>query len=331
MKRYAEPLAYAERGGHIESEHFGYLAVCDSAGRVVVSRGNVDRPVFLRSSAKPFQAIACVLAGAADHYAWNDEELAVICASHAAEDFHLQAVRQILDKAELREDQLGCGPHAPFSETARDRLFAAGLRPSRIHNNCSGKHAGMLATCIHQRWDRTSYLSGDHPLQQTNLRTLCRFADSNAGNIPAGVDGCGVPTFQITIAQTATAFARLTNPERLGDDDRTAARRVVQAMASKPKYLAGSKIFNTTLMEFAGGRVVAKLGAEGVFGIGLPGLDLGIALKIADGSPRVHPVVVIHCLRRHLPDLPWDEFSVVANPPITNTRGETVGFYRAAD
>lgn len=330
MKRYAELLAVAVRGDRIESEHFGHVAICDVDGKLIRSRGDADRPIFLRSSAKPLQAISCILAGAADRYAWTNAQLAVVCASHAAEDAHLLAVQQILVKADLLEDQLGCGPHAPFSESARDRLLLTGKRPTRLHNNCSGKHAGMLAACRHAGWDTDAYLRLEHPLQQANLATLCRFAGCTPPSVPTAIDGCGVPTFQISVAQTASAFARLTNAERLDSADRSAANRVVEAMLAEPWQLAGSKIFNTALMEFGQGKIVAKLGAEGVFGIGLPGLGVGIAIKIADGSARVHPVVVANELRPLLPELDWDRFLESTSPAITNTRGELVGEYRAA-
>lgn len=329
MTRYAELLAVATRGGRIESEHFGHVAICDVDGKLVRGIGDAQRPVYLRSSAKPFQAVTVVEIGAADRFKWTNQQLAVVCASHAAEDNHLEAVNQILKAADLVEDQLGCGPHSPFSEVARDRLVLSGKRPTKIHNNCSGKHAGMLAANSMRGWDAPTYLRADHPLQIENQRTLCRFADASESEVPTAIDGCGVPTFFLRLDRTATAFARLANPEKLGADDRAAAQTVVQAMCAESWYLAGTKIFNTTLMEFAGHRVVAKLGAEGVFCIGLPGLGLGIALKIADGTPRVHPAVVCQLLCTLLPDLNWDALLEKANPPITNTRGEPAGEYLA--
>lgn len=330
MTLTAALLAIVTRADRKESEHYGQLCICDPTGRIVRALGDPTIPTYMRSSAKPFQAITCIEHSAAARYQWTEEELAVVCASHAAEPVQLQLVQSVLSKAGLTPSALKCGPHLPFSDAARDALIQAGRAPESIHNNCSGKHAGMLACCQANGWPLDSYLDRQHPLQRQNLATFARFAGLDPAAVPTGIDGCGVPTFYSSTQAMATAFARLVQPGDLAAADRTAADAVVQAMSHHPGLIAGTGDFNTQLGEFVGSQVVAKAGAEGVICLGLPQPALGIAIKVGDGNRRAHPAIVCRLLAEYLPALDWPAFLAQVNPPLRNTRREAVGAIQAA-
>lgn len=329
MQTPAVPLALVTRSGRVESVHYGAFAVADTSGRLLKAAGDPEWSVYLRSAAKPFQAVADLHAGAGDTFDWTAEEIAVVCASHAAEPVHLAHVRRILEKAGLAETDLRCGPHPPVSAVERDRLNRAGEPPRPIHNNCSGKHAGMLAACVASGWSTANYLEPNHRVQQTILEVMGRFAGAEPGSIPIGVDGCGVPSFSISLRGAATAFARLARPDAaagsLTESDIAHARRVAAAMADHPRLVAGTGRFNTRLLEFTGPRVAAKGGAEGVFCAAVPEREIGIALKIADGSARAHPAVVCRLLRDWIAAFDWDEFLSLADPPLLNTLSQPIG------
>lgn len=325
MESQSERLAYVVRGGRIESEHFGQVAICDSTGNIFKSFGDVEVATYLRSAAKPFQATTCILLGAADRYQWSDEDLAVVCASHSAEPEHLQRVRGILDRAGLSEDDLGCGPHPPISFVEQERLIRAGVSPGRIHNNCSGKHAGMMAACQAKGWSIQSYWDREHPLQQQNLETMGVFARRPVDSIAVGVDGCGVPTYYLPLRALAVAYAQLANPSSLPIDFADPARRVADAMRDHPFLVAGSGRFTVDVTKRSDGRILLKTGAEGLIAAAIPELGLGLAVKITDGSSRAHAVVVGRILAELLPDLDWTSILKLVNPPIENTLGDVVG------
>lgn len=325
------PLVEVVRGGRFECVHYGCIAVCDTHGTILDSRGDPELPTYLRSSAKPFQAVTAVQSGAADRWAFTEAELALCCASHGAQPLHLQAVNSILNKCGLTPDALLCGPHPPLHGPSAEALILRGEKPGRIHNNCSGKHAGMLATCRHTGWPTATYLQAGHPLQVANRQTMATFAGTDAAAIPLGVDGCGVPTFYLPLAQIAAAFARLANPESLPPPLHQCARRVVNAMANHPLHVAYEGNFGALLLQHLGRHVTGKGGAEGVFGVGLIGRGIGIACKISDGANRAIPPLIVEHLARFAPDLPLNEFRHDVVKPVTNTRGEEVGELRVLD
>lgn len=332
---HSAPLVAVERNGRVESVHAGQVVLCDTTGQVVWSVGSPQRPTYWRSSAKPLQALTGLTLGVADRYGWTDAELAVACASHTAEPVHRLAVRAILAKAGLSTADLQCGPHPPLDTATRHELLRTGRRPTRIHSNCSGKHAGMLATCRHADWPTSTYRDPTHPLQQAIAELVGRMGDL-PGAIPVGVDGCGVPTFFAPLQALATALARLGRPTSLPaglpDSAPRHAERIGRAIVANPVLLSGQGRFDTRIVAFAGGQVLAKGGAEGVFAAALPGQGLGFALKIDDGEARAIPALATAVLAALLPDLlspdgseSWDVFRNRVAPPIRNTRGEVVG------
>jgi L-asparaginase II len=280
--------------------------------------GDAEGYLYARSSAKPFQAIPLVLSGAADALGLTDGELAVACASHNAEVPHLAAVHSILEKAGLSEEDLQNGAHAPLYAPAAAELARSGEEPKPIHGNCSGKHAGMLAVCVHEGWETVSYRDSDHPLQRWILEIVARFCGLRPGEIRPGGDGCGVPAFGMPIKNLATGFARLATGESLPDDLGRAAGRVRRVMREHPFIVAGTERFDTSVM--GGTDLVSKSGAEAVFCAGSPE-GWGFAMKISDGGTRALRPAALAFLARRGVDVPGEPRS----RPVRDLHGEAVG------
>jgi L-asparaginase II len=309
------------RGGRLESVHRVSLAAIQN-GKAVYVRGDVDTPVFLRSCAKPFQALSVVESGAADAYGFTPEEIAVIAGSHPGEAEHLRAVSSILKKAKLTPAALQCGIHAPSGAKAARELIRSGKEPSVLHNNCSGKHSGMVAAVKFMRAPLESYLKPSHPLQKANLRNLERFTGIKASKIPLGVDGCSAPTFAVPLRAIAKAVASFC--ETPGTP-----RRIRDAMMAHP-VMVGRPC--ATIMSAVPGRLLAKAGAEGVYILGFPGRNAAIALKIEDGNARAWLPVLHAAVGR----LGWLEkaglsrLGLAASTVLKNHAGLKVGEIKVA-
>ncbi|MBV9495804.1 MAG: asparaginase [Acidobacteria bacterium] len=338
-----KPLANVYRGGHLESFHSGSIAVVDARGRLLASVGDPSFRTCLRSAAKPFQAIPLLEYGGVQEFDLSPEEVALTCASHGGEPIHVSTAAALLRKGELDESDLLCGAHMPYDEKAAAELRAAGEAPSALHNNCSGKHAGMLLATQAMDLPAARYIDPDHPLQETIRSTLADFAGVEPDEIPIAIDGCGVPAFTLSLYRAAFAYARLMAPEERYTES---AGQVVAAMTGHPEYVAGKWSMTTPLMQAFDGELLAKEGAEGFYAMALsPALlgeltdklrlvddaPIGVALKIADGSMTRgrNPVVM-----RTLELLGLD---VVTPPalqryrewPLRNVAGNLVGEVRA--
>jgi L-asparaginase II len=308
------PLAAVRRGALVESVHRGRLAVCDPRGNLLDAAGDPDAYVYARSSAKPFQALPLVLSGAADAFGLTDEELAVACASHNAEGPHLAAVRSLLEKAGLAEEDLQNGAHPPLYAPEAAKLARSGEEPRPIHGNCSGKHAGMLAVCAHEDYPTGSYRDPGHPLQRRILALLAEVCALDEVLISG--DNCGVPTFALPLRSLATGFARIATGEGLSEEFAGAAVRIRDAMRARPFLVAGTGRFDTELMDATD--LVAKSGAEAVLAVGSPE-GWGMALKVSDGALRaVRPAALAALASR---DLEVPE----ATSTVRGLHGETVG------
>jgi L-asparaginase II len=307
-----------------------HAVVADSGG-IVAHVGDPSLVTFYRSAAKPFQALPLVDDGAARALGLSDEELALCCASHSGEERHLTVARSILRKAGLEEGDLELGAHPPKRKEDADRLTAEGREPTRIHNNCSGKHAGMLALAVHHGWPTKGYLRPEHPVQRRMLSEISRWTGRSESTIGTGTDGCGVVCFAVPLVDMASSFARLGK----ASDDGTEAgpRRIVGAMADHPHLVAGTGRPGTILTEVAGDRVVVKTGAEGVFGGLLRGRGIGIAVKVEDGGQRASGVALLRVLEL-LGVLTEAELggplAELRRPAVRNTLGDVVGSVRAA-
>jgi len=327
-------LVEVMRGGRVESEHCGAIAVVDAAGQLIAHVGDVRLVSYLRSSAKPFQLLPLIESGAADRFGFTDAELAIIAGSHSGEPRHVAAVQSILNKIGLSEDALQCGVHVPFNPDSAKALRAAGREPTVLYNNCSGKHAGMLAQAIDRGLSTADYLDPQHPVQVAIRQRLAELAELPIDQISVGVDGCTAPCFAMPLHASALAFAKLA--EAGSKVQEAGLGRVAQVMMAYPEMVAGEGRLDTDLMRAAPQRVVSKGGAEGYHGLGVirsDGAALGIAIKIGDGDGKRggHPVV-IETLRQ-LGVL--DEAALAALKDyhtwkITNHRGLEVGDVRAS-
>jgi L-asparaginase II len=306
------------RGALVENVHRGRVAVCDPQGELVEAGGDAEGYAYARSSAKPFQAMPLVLSGAADSLGLTDEELAIACASHNAEEPHLAAVRSILQKADLSERDLQNGAHPPLYAPAAAELARSGEEPQAIHGNCSGKHAGMLALCVHEGWETGSYRDLDHPLQRWTLEVVATICGLDTDDILLAGDGCGVPTFGLPLKNLATGFARLATGERLPEDLTQAAARIRGVMREHPYMVAGAGRFDTAVMR--GTDLVSKSGAEAVFCAGSPE-GWGLALKISDGASRALRPATLATLARRGVEVPGEPES----RPVRDLHGEAVG------
>jgi L-asparaginase II len=327
-----QPLAYVTRGNLIESIHYGDLAVCDAAGHLVASLGDPERVIYWRSSAKPIQALTVVHSGAADRFELSAKQLSVCCASHCGSAEHVETVRSVLERVGLDESALQCGVHWPSDTAERDRLIRAGAQPSLLHNNCSGKHSGMLASTVALGADVSRYLELSQPVQQSILADLSVLCDVPVADIQTGVDGCGAPVHGMPLRAMATGFARLGWPDKMPERIQKAAPRVIAAMCAEPVMVSARGSFNSDLLGASYGRVVAKGGAEGLFVLGLTVPGLGIAVRNVDGSGRGHAPVVLRTLELlgALPDDMRQALASYATQHVMNCRGQSVGEIRPA-
>jgi len=336
----AEPLVEVKRGSITESRHRGHIVAVEPDGNIVASLGAPHNVTFLRSSAKPFQALPLLLTGAAERFGFDDREVALACASHNGEPVHTEIAASMLKKIGLGPEALKCGIHEPYSPEAAQELRARGEEPNVLHNNCSGKHIGMLAAALHLGASIDNYDSPENPVQKAIADVVSKFSDVAVTDMAVGIDGCGAPIFGITMKAMALAFARLVSPPAGFDNPmRAACERVVRVMTAYPEIIGGtSNRLDTEVMRAARGRVVSKVGAEGVYTAGINPCKewpdgLGLSLKIEDGDDkRARAPVVIESLRQLgvLRDESLEAVSRYAFFPVKNRRGDLVGEIRAA-
>ena len=293
-----EPFVEVTRGDLVESVHNVAACASDAKGVVHLQLGDIDTPIFLRSAAKPFIAAAAIAAGVREAFELSMEEIAVMAASHSGEPFHVDAVRSILQKAGVDEAALQCGTHYPYNEGAANTLRADGVSPSSLHNNCSGKHAGILALCKLMGADMRTYLDVDHPAQRAILAFCARMSDDDPSQWSIGVDGCGIPVYATSLRKGSLAFARFASLEGLESRDAMALLVVRDAMVSHPEYVGGTRTLDSDLMRVAGGSIAAKAGAEGVHGVAAIPQGLGFVSKVIDGSSRARGPSTIALLAR---------------------------------
>jgi L-asparaginase II len=324
-------LSAVMRAGRIESGHYGHLTVVTPDGEVRLALGGAEQPIYARSTLKPIQILPLFLTGAADGYGLPDTALAVGMASHAGQPMHVEAVQALLTHAGLRAEKLQCGTHMPLHEPTAHQLIREGREPEVRQCNCSGKHAAMLAVCRHEGWSLETYRDPDHPLQRWIRDLIGRFTDLATGDIGYGVDGCGVPVWNLPLDKLALAFARLGEPDCLEGDLKAAVQRAASVMARHPELISGPGRLDTELMLAGEGRLLAKIGGEGVHAGAVRGAGLGWAMKVMDGNRRAiapalasalarlgHPIPVTEGLQTHLA------------PVVKNNRGEIVGTIEAA-
>jgi L-asparaginase II len=320
------------RGDLVESVHRVDACAVDARGAIVFQAGDVERRVFLRSTAKPFIAAAAVAAGVRERFGLDPREIAVMAASHFGEPFHVEAVASILHKIGMDESALRCGVHMPYDDASARRLIRAGAEPGPLFNNCSGKHAGILALCLAIGADPKAYLEGSNPAQRRILQFCARLSDDDPERWPLGVDGCGIPVYATPLRNAALAFARLATLEGIDANDARALRVVRDAMTAHPEYVAGTGQLDTALMQTAAGTIACKGGAEGVHGVAAIARGIGYASKVLDGAGRARGPSTIAVLRRlgALDEAQAMKLARFARPVVYNRAGRAAGEIRAA-
>jgi L-asparaginase II len=340
------PLFELTRGRIVESVHYGAIAVADSHGRLFYSYGDPQTVAFLRSAAKPFQALPFFERGGPGILGLSQKEQALICASHEGSDEHVKTAESIQEKAGIKESDLQCGVHMPGDAAAYKALIARGEKPTANRNNCSGKHSGMLAHAKLRGLPLDTYLDINHPIQQDILSAFAEMCNYPREKVEIGVDGCSAPNFAAPLYNSAWAFARLCDPHDVSETRAKALNEITSAMTTHPDMISGRGEFDCRLMQVGTGNIVCKRGAEGFQAIGLkPGMlgagspGVGIAFKVSDGDllfrtlnieprNRVRPAVTLEILRQlgALSDAQMKELAEFGPTlPVLNHRGIVAG------
>jgi L-asparaginase II len=322
----APVLVEVSRGPLVECRHRGFIAVVDAEGDLLSFLGDSDTPVCLRSLAKPFQALPVITTGAAQAFGFGSPELALFSGSLSGQDFHVALVKQVLARIELGPEALLCGAHAPLHRPTAKALAQAGEKPTSLHHTCAGKHAAMLALCVHHGWPVDDYLAFDHPVQKLILKTVGKMVGLKPAHIPVALDGCSAPVFYAPLWRIALGFARLAaaapdSPEGT----------LMAACLAHPRLIAGDERLETILMEALPGQVFAKTGAEGGFALALKQDGLGLAVKIEDGASRALNPAIIQVLDQLglLPPEAREALKPYWQPVLRNHRKQEVGGSRA--
>ncbi len=315
----------------VETLHRVSCVVRHRSGTVVATSGEPPPLTWWRSAAKPFQALPLVQDGGAERFGLDDEDLAIACASHSSEPGHLAAVERFMAKVGVSEADLVCGPHPPLSAEVHRGLLRSGQEPTPRWSNCSGKHTGMLALARLHGWSLEGYHEPNHPVQMRIAREISSWAEVPPENLTVSIDGCAATCFGLPLEGMALAWARFgTSPE-------PSAARLRASMLANPWLIAGTGRPCTEIMEAWPGQVIAKIGAEGVYGAAMPALELGIALKVEDGDMRASAIALVAVLQQlseklgaQLPAFPAPELARWIESPVRNTRGTVTGMTRAS-
>jgi L-asparaginase II len=314
----------ATRGGLTESRHRVHAAVVGPGDRLVGAARDAEMVTYWRSCAKPFQVLPLLRARGFDRVRWGDDQLALACASHGGEPEHVAIVEKMLDDLGLEEGDLVCGPQEPLSARGARIARDSGIRPTRLHNNCSGKHAAMLARARTEKWPTEGYERADHRVQRDASEEVARWTGLSTGDLACAVDGCGVVVYGLPLSAMARAYHRLAVDAVDGVDE---PARVVHAMRTRPFLVGGTDRFDSVLIEETDGRIIAKIGAEGVHSVAILDQGIGFALKVEDGAARAQYPAVLRLLQLldALPESLPPRLSELLSRPVRNTRGEIVG------
>jgi L-asparaginase II len=316
------------RADTVESRHRVHAAVIGPDDVLIAAARDSALVTMWRSCAKPFQVMPLLASGGFDSLNWGDEELAIACASHGGEPEHVALAARMLASLDLEEGDLACGPHEPLSSRGVKLLRESGNAPTRLHNNCSGKHSAMLARAKTAGWPTRGYESAEHHVQRSCLGEVSAWTGVPLDDMPLGVDGCGVAVMALPLDRMALAYARWGRAVHACEE---IPARVASAIRKRPHLLGGTDRFDTVMLEETDGGVFTKVGAEGVHSVSVPSLGIGLAVKVEDGAIRAQHVAVLRALQA-LSVLPNDlppRLAEFINRPVRNTRGEAVGMIRA--
>ncbi len=312
------------RGNSVESFHRVHAAAVDACDTLLGSSGDPELLTFWRSCAKPFQIIPLLESGGFDAQGWGAAELALACASHGGEPEHVAIVESMLRSLGLEEGDLACGPQDPLSPRGAKIARDSGVRIKRTHNNCSGKHTAMLALAQHNGWPTEGYERAEHPVQKAMLNQVALWTGLRCSEIDVAIDGCGAAVFGLPLDKMARAYSRLALAAQRGEE---IPARIVNAMVKNPFLIGGTDRFDSVLMEESEGRILAKVGAEGVHSAVVLESAIGVAVKVEDGNPRAQYPAMIRVLQEldALPQQLPPRLADILHKPIRNSRGDVVG------
>ncbi|MBI3568631.1 MAG: asparaginase [Gemmatimonadetes bacterium] len=318
------------RGDTVESRHRVHAAVVGPDDQLLATARDSGLVTMWRSCAKMFQVLPLLTSGGFDKLSWGEEELALACASHGGEPEHLAVATRMLASIGLEEGDLACGPHEPLSTRGARLARESGHPIGRLHNNCSGKHSAMLARAVTMGWPTRGYERADHQVQRACLGEVSSWTGVPVDDMPIAVDGCGVTVMALPLERMALAYARWGRAAIAGDEQ---PARTLHAMRAHPHLVGGTDRFDTVMIGETNGRVITKVGAEGVHSIAIPDLGIGAAIKVEDGALRAQHVAVVALLQKFgvLPAELGGKLAEFGSKPIRNTRGETVGVVRAVE
>lgn len=328
----SEVLLHYTRAGKVESVHRADVAVIDVSGKKVWEFGDASRSMFWRSAAKPFQVLPFVEQGGMERFGITSEEIAFMVSSHSGETEHVNLAYSVLKKIGLTIDALACGAAKPMSSKMAKELMVQQQPFGAVHNACSGKHSGMLALAQMKQVDIEGYTELKHPVQQIMYQAVADSANMKREDIDTGIDGCGVPVFYLPLDRMALAYARLAKPEQGEWGSREKSVRLIRdAMLAYPQVVAGTKRFDTVLMNVTKGRLLAKIGSEAVYCLASVPDGLGVAFKIDDGSYRsVTPAGIAILKKLDLLSISEYQLLIEKFPPILkNHRGDVIGTIEA--
>jgi L-asparaginase II len=319
----------ATRGDDVESIHRVHAAVVNGDDSLVASARDSSLVTSWRSCAKLFQVMPLLESGSFEELHWGDDQLALACASHGGEPEHVAVAQRMLADLGFEEGDLACGPHEPLAARGQKLLRDSGAPLTRLHNNCSGKHAAMLARAHLAGWATVGYERRDHPVQRSCHEVVAKWAGLAPADVHLAVDGCGVIVFALPLENMARAYARLGRAMRDGE---TCANRIERAVKNRPFLFGGSDRFDSILIEESKGRVIPKVGAEGVHSVAVPEQGIGITVKAEDGAQRAQYPALLRALQLFdvLPMTLPPRLEEFMRRPIRNTRGEVVGEVRPA-
>lgn len=322
-------LTEVSRGNSFESAHRGWVAVCDEKGNLINGTHENFPDIFSRSTIKPVQALPFLMSGGMETFNFGLSELAVICSSHSGEKKHLERVKFILDTIGLKEENLLCGTHLPYSPKVAKQLIEDKQEPTLLHCNCSGKHAGMLAACLMNSWDLNTYLEYGHPLQQDIRNHLSVLTGLEADKMVWGIDGCGIPTYKFPLDKLAKIFNYIVNYENAPPEYYDSLKQINKSFIAFPDLISGEDRVDNIIMTSLRGRFISKIGGEAVLGFGLVNEKMSFALKIEDGINRpIIPVIVrtLELLGLDIENIP--ELKILKTFSIKNNKGLDVGLVK---
>lgn len=327
----SEELIHVYRGELIENIHRGDIAVVDYKGKVLNCVGDYNKLTYFRSAAKLFLALNVILCGAADYYGFDDKELAIMCASHRGETYHVETLTSIINKLGLQIDSLMCGITEPFSRSAAISSYKSGQPFNQLHCACSGKHLGMLAICKYKGYPLEGYTETSHPVQQDGSKIVSMFTGVDVDKIIIGVDGCTVPVHGMPLYNMALAYARFANPSEMETKYQLAVERLRNALVKYPEMISGKNSFCTDLTSCGRGEIIGKVGADGVYCVSIPKEGIGVALKIENGDMRIAQMVAANTLKQlgFLDDSQISSLSRYFDTPVLDNRKKIIGVHKA--